>query len=131
MSAGRQIGELGRHALDGAVTDADGFVVKDSGAREDFESGMRRDTEEGKVDFTLALDGPLFRRYAEHLTKGAAKYGKRNWQLANSEVEMERFKRSAFRHFVQWIEGDRDEDHAAAVVFNLNAAEYVRGRLDT
>lgn len=106
------------------------FVVKDSGVREDFPSGMRRDTEEGKIDFTLAIDGPMFERYAAHLTKGAEKYGRRNWQNANSPEEYERFKRSAYRHFIQWLRGDRDEDHAAAVWFNLNAAEYVLGRLE-
>jgi hypothetical protein len=106
------------------------FIVKDSGRREDFDSGMRRDTEDGKLDFTLVLDGPMFERLAAHLTKGAVKYGRRNWQLANSQEEYERFKRSAFRHFVQWLRGDRDEDHAAAVMFNINAAEYVLAGLD-
>lgn len=106
-----------------------GFIIKDSGAREDFPSGMRRDTEEGKADFTLAIDGPMFARYAEHMTKGAKKYGRRNWQNANSVEEYERFKRSAFRHFLQWLRGDLDEDHAAAIWFNVNAAEYVRERI--
>lgn len=106
------------------------FEVKDSGEREEYPSGMRRDTEEGKIDFTLVLDGPMMRRYAAHLTKGASKYGPRNWQHANSVEELERFRRSAFRHFVQWMEGDVDEDHAAAVWFNVNAAEYVRQQLE-
>lgn len=105
------------------------FVVKDSGARMDFESGMRRDTEDGKPDFTLVRRGPLLRRWAEHLTKGAIKYGRHNWTLACSEEEYDRFQRSAARHFEQWLAGDRDEDHASAVVFNLNAAEYVLERL--
>ena len=107
----------------------DEFIVKDSGVREDFESGMRRDVEDGKPDYLLVRDGPMFERLAEHLTKGAAKYGRRNWTLACSEEEYERFRRSASRHFEQWLRGDRDEDHAAAVFFNINAAEYVRERL--
>jgi hypothetical protein len=107
----------------------DTFAIKDSGAREEFASGMRRDTEDGKVDFTLGIDGPMFERYSAHLTKGAQKYGRRNWQNANSVEEMERFKRSGFRHFLQWLNGERDEDHAAAVIFNINAAEYVRDQL--
>lgn len=104
------------------------FVVKDSGQREEFESGMRRDTEEGKVDFTLVYDGPLFGRLAAHLTKGAEKYGARNWQLAESLEEAERFRRSAVRHFHQWLNGELDEDHMSAVVFNMNAHEYVLER---
>lgn len=106
----------------------DEFVVKDSGKREDFASGMRRDVEDGKPDYTLVRDGPMFERYAAHLTKGAEKYGRRNWQLASSQEEYERFMRSAARHFEQWLHGDRDEDHAAAVFFNINAAEYVRAK---
>ena len=29
----------------------------------------------------------------------------------------------------QWLAGESDEDHAAAIIFNLNGAEHVRGRL--
>lgn len=105
------------------------FEVKDSGERHEYESGMVRDTQEGKPDYALIFDGPLVDRYAEHLTKGAKKYGRRNWQLANSEEEYERFRASAARHFRQWLRGDDDEDHFAATVFNMNAAEYVEERL--
>jgi len=104
------------------------FAVKDSGERQQFDSGMVRDTTEGKTDFTLALDGPMFERYAIHLTKGAKKYAKRNWMQASGEAELERFRESALRHFLQWLRGDRDEDHAAAVWFNINGAEYVLER---
>lgn len=110
---------------------SDEFIVKDSGEREQFESGMQRDTEDGKADFTLIRKGPLFKRWAEHLTKGALKYGRHNWTNADSENELDRFQRSAARHFEQWLAGDRDEDHACAVVFNLNAAEYVRDKLNS
>lgn len=105
------------------------FTVKDSGERQQFESGMVRDVTEGKVDYTLVYDGPMLDRWAEHLTKGAIKYDARNWMLADGEAEMERFKQSAARHFRQWMRGDTDEDHAAAVFFNLNGYEYVRSRL--
>lgn len=105
------------------------FTVKDSGARQQFESGMVRDTTDNKVDFGLVLDGPMFHRWAEHLTKGAKKYAKRNWMKANGMEEYDRFRESALRHFLQWYNGDRDEDHAAAVYFNINGAEYVRDKL--
>lgn len=107
-----------------------GFVIKDSGVRQEYSTGMRRDTQEGKPCYSLVFDGPLMDRLAEHLTKGAVKYGKRNWQLACTEEEMERFKDSAARHFRQWMRGDMDEDHFSAVVFNLNAFEYVKERLE-
>lgn len=103
------------------------FEVKDSGKRQEFESGMVRDVTEGKLDPMLALDGPMFDRWVEHLSKGAVKYDKRNWMKASGKEEFDRFVESAFRHFLQWLRGDRDEDHAAAVFFNINGAEYVRG----
>lgn len=105
-----------------------GFAVKDSGKREQFDSGMVRDTTEGKTDTLLTRDGPMFWRWAVHLTKGAVKYSKRNWMRANGPTEEERFKESAARHFEQWLQGETDEDHAAAVFFNINGYEYVRTR---
>ena len=105
------------------------FTIKDSGQRAQFASGMVRDTTEGKTDYLLVRDGPLYRRWAEHLTKGAVKYAKRNWLKATGQEEFDRFRESAARHFEQWLRGDTDEDHAAAVVFGINGALYVEERM--
>lgn len=105
------------------------FETKDSGERAQFASGMQRDTSEGKVRWDLVLDGPMLERYAELMTRGAKKYEPRNWLKASTEEEMERYRESAVRHFFQWLRGDTDEDHAAAVWFNVNGYEYVRERL--
>lgn len=110
------------------------FVIKDSGERAQFSSGMVRDTTTNKTDFELPLNGPMFDRWAQHLTKGAVKYpdvelGVPNWTLANGREELIRFRKSAMRHFRQWLKGDVDEDHAAAVFFNINGYEYVKARM--
>lgn len=105
------------------------FVINDSGERHAFDSGMVRDTEEGKLDYTLVLDGPMFDRWAAHMTKGARKYAARNWMLAEGEAELERYKRSLLRHLYAYLRGEDDEDHAAAIFFNVNGAEYVKERL--
>ena len=105
------------------------YNVKDSGQRQQFAGGMQRDVTDGKIDYSLVFDGPMLKRWAEHLTKGAIKYLKRNWMKATGQEELDRFRESAARHFAQWMQGDRDEDHAAAVIFNINGAEYVRERL--
>lgn len=110
------------------------FIVKDSGARQQFQSGMVRDTQDGKVDFTRVMDGPMLERWAAHLDKGAVKYpdvrpGVPNWTLAAGDAELARFRKSALRHIIQWLRGDRDEDHAAAVFFNINGAEYVQNKM--
>jgi hypothetical protein len=104
------------------------FVIKDSGQRETFAGGMVRDTAEGKTDYLLVADGPMLDRWAEHLTKGAKKYARRNWMKAQGLEELERAKSSAFRHLRQWLRGDADEDHAAAVFFNVNEAEYIKSK---
>lgn len=104
------------------------FTVKDSGNRMEFSSGMVRETEDGKIDFSLVYDGPMLQRWAAHLTKGAVKYAPRNWMKARGVAESMRFKASAARHFFQWMIGERDEDHAAAVFFNINGYEYVRSK---
>ena len=108
------------------------FTVKDSGQRESYASGMVRDVDTGKIDYLRVLDGPLMERYAAHLTKAATeKYhdpvpGVPNWTLAEGSAELSRARKSAFRHMWKWLMGWRDEDHAVAVIFNMNLAEYVK-----
>jgi len=105
------------------------FETKDSGKRVSYDSGMVRDVQDGKANFLLTMPkgvpykDQMLTRFAELMTRGAEKYGERNWEVANSEAELERFKSSAFRHFIQWICGEDDEDHAAAVMFNITAYE--------
>jgi len=107
----------------------EGYIIKDSGRRKEFAGGMVRDVTEGKINYLLTLGGPMFQRWAAHLTNGAVKYTKGNWMKAAGQEELERFKESAFRHFIQWLNGDIEEDHAAAIIFNVNGAEYVEERL--
>lgn len=105
-----------------------GFKTKDSGARIDYESGMRRDVQDGKPRYDLIPVMP-HRRLAELYTRGAEKYGDHNWELANSPDEVERFRGSAERHFMQWKAREDDEDHAIACVWNIFAALYVEAKI--
>lgn len=106
------------------------FVTKDSGARQTFETGMVRDTARSKARYDLVYL-PLMKRWAELMGRGAEKYGERNWEKAATSAEYSRFKESAFRHFMQWFMDEApDEDHAAAVFFNISGAEYTKGRLN-
>jgi hypothetical protein len=105
------------------------FVIKDSGTRQTFASGMQRDVTEGKTNYLLVRDGPMLERWAIHLTNGAKKYNKRNWMKGAGQAELDRAKESAARHFEQYIRGDVDEDHAAAVFFNINQIEYLKGKV--
>lgn len=111
------------------------FIVKDSGKRKKFNTGMQRDINEDKPAFYLITpklvpySEQMLTRWAAHMRRGANKYADRNWELAATQEELERFKDSAFRHFMQWLLDEDDEDHAAAVFFNIQGAEYVKWRL--
>lgn len=104
------------------------YITKDSGKRQTFSTGMQRDVSENKPRYDL-IYLPMLTRWAELMSRGAIKYGARNWEKAGTKEEFERFQESAFRHFVKWLSGNQDEDHAAAVFFNISGAEMVRAKL--
>lgn len=112
------------------------YTTKDSGSREQYSTGMQRDTEDGKARFDLLFplgvpySEQFLTRIAELMTRGAVKYVPRNWERANTDEEMERFRSSAARHFMQWMTGDTDEDHASAVFFNLLAFETTKYKME-
>jgi hypothetical protein len=118
------------------MADITAFTTKDSGVREEYGSGMVRDTEAGKPRFDLMLArgvpyaAQFLSRVAALLGRGAEKYNARNWEKASGPEELERFKGSAQRHLMQWLCDETDEDHAAAVVFNLLAYETTKWKMD-
>ncbi len=113
----------------------DKFIIKDSGKRIDYKSGMRRDLQDGKPRFDLLIPAnqnyneTLLYRWAMLMERGMVKYGYRNWEKADSTEELQRFKQSAIRHFMQWFSEEDDEDHVAAILFNLNAYEWLKNKL--
>lgn len=107
------------------------FITKVSDVKH-AEGVMVRSPDTGKTDYSLVYRGPLFRRWAELLSRGAVNYGADNWLQGAKETDptirkriKQRYKKSAARHFWQWIIGQRDEDHAAALAFNLNGYELM------
>jgi hypothetical protein len=112
------------------------FFTKDSGKREEYPTGMRRDTQEGKPRFDLLwaenvpYDAQFLTRVAALAQRGADKYGERNHEKSRTLQEMARFQGSAFRHLMQWIAGETDEDHMAAVAMNLFMATTCQWKLD-
>ena len=91
--------------------------VKDSGKRQEFNTGSVRDTQEGKGRFDLVSTIAL-RRLAQHYENGARKYAARNWEKGQP---LGRYIDSAFRHLISVLEGKTDEDHASAVSWNMFA----------
>ena len=115
------------------------YTTKDSGKRKEFDTGMKRDTEDDKPRMDLCYvkcmpySEQLLVRYGHLRARGATKYCETyddiNCEKAETEEELARFISSACRHFTQWATGEVDEDHAAAVLFNIQMAEMVKWKL--
>ena len=93
------------------------YITKDSGAREDFSTGARRDVQSGKPRFEL-IPVEALERLATLYARGAEKYGEHNWQRG---MPFSRVAASLLRHAYAWLKGDREEDHLAAVAWNAFA----------
>jgi len=96
------------------------YELKDSGKREQYKTGAVRDPEDGKILWSL-LPFEALKRVAIQYTKGAKKYSPNNWRKG---IPTERFFSSALRHLIQYRLGENDEDHLAAVVFNILGIIY-------
>lgn len=97
------------------VDDPKTFVVQDSGKRQEFQTGSVRDTREGKGRYDL-LPCYAIERLAKHFENGAKKYGDSNWRRGQP---LSRYMDSAMRHLFKAMDGQRDEDHLIACVWNL------------
>jgi len=91
--------------------------VKDSGKREEFSTGSKRDSRDGKGRFDL-LPFYAIQRLARVYENGARKYGENNWRLGQS---CSRYLDSALRHLMKAGGGWRDEDHFAQAMWNIAA----------
>ncbi len=88
-------------------------------------TGAQRDNQEGKYRFDL-IGLHMLKRLARLLERGARKYAERNWEKGQ---ETSRTLASLWRHVVAYQEGDREEDHLAAIVFNAMSIMHVEGEV--
>jgi len=100
--------------------------VKDSGKRQEFNTGSVRDTQEGKGRFDL-ISPIALKRLAQHFENGAVKYGDRNWELGQP---LSRYLDSLIRHAYCYLEGKRDEDHATAIAWNAMALVHTEEMIE-
>jgi hypothetical protein len=90
------------------------FILHDSGKRREFGTGSVRDTDDGKGNPSLMSVFAL-RRYAQLLQRGAKKYSSRNWEKGQPDTS---YMDSLMRHVFAYMEGRREEDHLAAIIWN-------------
>lgn len=112
------------------------YETRHSDATTEFVGGGHRDSQEGKLRFDLVmpegvpLNETLFARWAALMGRGAEHYDERNWEQFGDAGALAHARSSAFRHFMQWWTGDTpEEDHAAAVLFNIQAVENIRRKM--
>lgn len=99
------------------------YKTKDSGKREQFDTGSQRDTQEGKPRYDLIPPKPL-KRLAELYARGAEKYEEHNWHKGQYTS---RILASLMRHLEAYRLGDREEDHLSGVAWNCFALMEFEG----
>ena len=101
-------------------------LIKDSGKRQDFQSGSKRDTNTGKVRPDLL---PATCRFFEgaHFAMGSIKYGDRNWELGQPIM---RYYESLERHLLLWALGDISENHLNGIRWNTMAIQHTLLMID-
>lgn len=101
------------------------YEIKDSGKKETFATGAIRDDGEGKGRYDL-ISPIALQRLAILMEKGARKRGARNWEKG---FPVSRCWDSATRHLQKHLRGMRDEDHLAAILFNVMAIIHFEDRV--
>jgi len=104
------------------------FDTKDSGKRQVYASGLHRDS--GEKPLYTEVYYPLVKRHAELMMRGAVKYDRGNWKKACTGEDLQRFQDSLLRHVQQYLQGDNDEDHLAAVLFNAYGCAMIEDKLE-
>lgn len=91
------------------------LILKDSGERDVFPTGAQRDNGDNKGRFDL-FSGQGLLRLSRLYESGAIKYAPRNWEKG---MNIGRYVDAAFRHLTKYMMGCDDEDHLAAVAWNV------------
>ena len=99
--------------------------LKDSGERDTYPSGAQRDNGENKGRFDL-VSGQGLLRLSKLYEAGAKKYADRNWEKG---MNIGRCVSAAMRHLTKYMLGADDEDHLAAVAWNVFAIMFYEANL--
>lgn len=94
------------------------YKIKDTGERKEFNTGAVRDTQVEKGRFDLLPPRTII-ALAVHYEKGCKKYGERNWEKG---IPISSFISSSLRHTIQFLDGQSDENHLIAALWNLACA---------
>lgn len=96
-------------------------MIKDSGKRTEFETGAVRDVGKGKGRYDLLPWGSIH-ELAIHCEEGAKKYGERNCEKG---IPIHSLLDSALRHLSKYMQGEKDEPHLRAALWNIAFAIFM------
>ena len=91
------------------------MTFQDSGERTEFETGARRDAQDGKGRMDL-LPWRAIMEVSKIYEDGCLKYGDRNWEKG---IPLSRYADSGPRHFGKWMAGMDDEPHLKMAIWNF------------
>lgn len=99
--------------------------IKSNGEMTVFASGAVRDKKTGKGRCDL-LPACVLLRLAKHYERGAERYGEYNWKQG---IPCHSFVDSALRHLLKFMDGQTDEDHLIAAIWNLCGLAWTEEKL--
>ena len=100
--------------------------LPDSGDRTNFDTGAVRDAMNGKGLPSL-IPPEAIRRCARRFEDGASKYGLHNWMKG---IPLSRYQDAITRHTLAAAEGQTDEDHLGAVLWNAAAWVWTQDEIE-
>lgn len=100
-------------------------MIPDSGSRTAFSTGAVRDAMEGK-GLPSCIPPDAIRSLARRFEDGAKKYSRNNWTKG---IPLSRFQDAMMRHTLAWAEGQTDEDHLGAVLWNAACALWTEKQI--
>lgn len=100
--------------------------LPDSGERTSYDTGAVRDSSTGKGTPHMIPPCAIL-RLGKLFEAGALKYGNLNFMKG---IPLGRYHDSILRHLTAWAQGDKSEDHAAAVLWNMACAMWTEEEME-
>lgn len=100
-----------------------------------FGTGAVRDSQEGKADFVETISFTAHERFARYMTSKKEKYGSGNFKKG---IPIDSYERSLLRHVDKYFRNkyengndETEEDHLAAMRFNIDGIMHEEERIST
>tara|TARA_S200002703_G_C3710000_1_gene218077 strand:+ start:205 stop:552 length:348 start_codon:yes stop_codon:yes gene_type:complete len=97
-----------------------------SGKMSHFTTGAVRDAMDGK-GLPSHMPTSALRAASRRFEEGAEKYGSGNWEKG---IPLSRYIDSIYRHLWDFMEGDEEEDHLSAVMWNAMCLYETKEKID-